>query len=118
LGHYTTALEHYEGWRVDRPVRELKAFQRITLARGETKTASLAFPASDLAYWEVTANSFVIEPIDYGVQCGSSSRELPLQARFSLPISKPRDPPKRHNRRDRHLDFTIAASYSEQRVSW
>jgi beta-glucosidase len=73
-----------EGSRVDRPVRELKAFQRIALAPGETKTVTLAFPAVDLAYWDVAANTFVIEPIDYVVEAGPSSRDLPLRARLSV----------------------------------
>ena len=74
----------YEGSSVDRSVRELKAFQRVSLAPGETKTVSLSFPATDLAYWDETANDFVVEPIDYVVECGASSRDLPLQARFSV----------------------------------
>jgi beta-glucosidase len=74
----------YERSRVDRPVRELKAFQRVSLAAGETKTVSLAFPATDLAFWDSGTNAFVVEPIDYAVECGSSSRDLPLQARFSI----------------------------------
>ncbi len=74
----------YDGSRVDRPVRELKAFQRVSLAPGETKTVSLAFPASDLAFWDVTTSAFVVESIDYVVECGASSRDLPLHARFSV----------------------------------
>jgi beta-glucosidase len=74
----------YVGSRVDRPVRELKAFQRVALASGETKTVSLTFPATDLAFWDVTANAFVVEPIDYVLESGASSRDLPLQAGFSV----------------------------------
>ena len=74
----------YDGSRVDRPVRELKAFQRVALAPGETKRVSLAFPTTDLAFWDTTANAFVVEPIDYIVECGASSRDLPLQATFSV----------------------------------
>jgi beta-glucosidase len=74
----------YEGSRVDRPVRELKAFRRVVLAPGEIKNVSLEFPASELAFWDVTANEFVVEPIDYVVECGASSRDLPLQAKFSV----------------------------------
>src|SRR4029453_280527 len=74
----------YEGSRVDRPVRELKTFRRVTLAPGETKSVSLEFPATDLAFWDATANEFVVEPIDYVAECGASSRDLPLQARFSV----------------------------------
>ena len=74
----------YEGSQVDRPVRELKAFQRVALAAGQTKTVPLEFPATDLAFFDVAANEFVVEPIDYLVECGASSRDLPLQARFSV----------------------------------
>lgn len=74
----------YEGSRVDRPVRELKAFRRVTLVPGETKSVSLEFPATDLAFWDATATEFVVEPIDYVAECGASSRDLPLQARFSV----------------------------------
>jgi beta-glucosidase len=74
----------YEGSGVDRPVRELKAFRRVELAPGQTKTVSLAFPVADLAFWDVTSNAFVVEPIDYLVECGASSRDLPLQARVSV----------------------------------
>jgi beta-glucosidase len=74
----------YESSRVDRPVRELRAFQRVSLAPGETKTVALAFPATDLAFWDVMTNAFVVEPIDYTLECGSSSRDLPLQAMFSV----------------------------------
>jgi len=65
-------------------VRELKAFQRVALAAGETKRVSLAFPATDLAFWDATANAFVVEPIDDTVECVASSRDLLLQARFSV----------------------------------
>ncbi|MFI5366254.1 MAG: glycoside hydrolase family 3 C-terminal domain-containing protein [Candidatus Binatia bacterium] len=74
----------YKGSRVDRPVRELKAFQRVSLAPGETKTVSLAFAAADLTFWDVTTNAFVVEPISYVVQVGSSSRDLPLQTTFAV----------------------------------
>lgn len=74
----------YDGSHVDRPVRELKAFQRVALAPGEKKTVSLAFPVNDLAFWDVSTNAFVVESIDYVVECGSSSRDLPLHTTFSV----------------------------------
>jgi beta-glucosidase len=74
----------YEGSRVDRPVRDLKAFQRVTLAPGETKTVALTVPATDLAFWDVAANAFVVEPISYVVGVGSSSRDLPVTAKVAV----------------------------------
>ncbi|HVO23214.1 MAG TPA: glycoside hydrolase family 3 C-terminal domain-containing protein [Candidatus Margulisiibacteriota bacterium] len=74
----------YEGSRVDRAVRDLKAFQRVTLAPGQTKTVALAVPAADLGFWDVGANTFVVEPISYVIEVGSSSRDLPLDASVSI----------------------------------
>ncbi len=74
----------YEGSHVDRPVRDLKAFQRVALAAGETKTVTLSVPAGDLAFWDVAADAFVVEPISYLVAVGSSSRDLPLTAKVSI----------------------------------
>jgi hypothetical protein len=42
----------------------------------------LALAARDLAYWDVNANAWRVEPTSYRVQVGSSSRVLPLAASF------------------------------------
>ena len=36
---------------VTRPVKELKAFERITLAPGESRTVALSLPVSELAFY-------------------------------------------------------------------
>jgi beta-glucosidase len=41
--------------KVERAPKELKAFQRITLQPGETKTMRLEIPAADLAYYDEQA---------------------------------------------------------------
>jgi beta-glucosidase len=74
----------YEGSAVDRPVRELKAFQRVHLNAGETKTVALDVAANDLAYWDVDTAAWKIEDIQYVAQVGDSSRDLPLTAQFRI----------------------------------
>jgi beta-glucosidase len=75
----------YLGSTIMRPPKDLKAFQRVHLAPGETKTVSLQVNAQDLSYWDVSKSAWVIEPIAYTVQVGGSSRDLPLEASFSVP---------------------------------
>jgi beta-glucosidase len=75
-----------QGSAVDRPVRELKAFARVHLAPGETKTVPFEVPAADLAYWDVGTSAFVVEPIGYTVAVGSSSRDLPLSGSFAVVV--------------------------------
>ena len=49
---------------VVRPVKELKGFQRITLAPGESQTVKFELPVSDLAFWNVDME-YVVEPGDF-----------------------------------------------------
>ena len=74
----------YECSRVDRPLRNLKAFTRVHLDPAETKRVALPLQASDLPLYDVDANSWEVERITYSVQVGPSSRELPLQASFAV----------------------------------
>jgi beta-glucosidase len=74
----------YGGSSVERAVRDLKALARVALGPGETKTVTLQAPAGDMAYWDTGMAKWVIEPIGYSVHVGGSSRDLPLQASFSV----------------------------------
>ena len=56
------------GSAVERAKKELKAFARVSLQPGETKTVKLGVPVVDLAYYDVTAG-WVVEPIEYTVIC-------------------------------------------------
>ena len=46
---------------LDRPVKELKAFGKVSLAPGETKTVSFEIPASDLAYFNADRHEWVLD---------------------------------------------------------
>jgi beta-glucosidase len=72
--------------RVPRPVRELRAFARVSLAPGETKRVALEVPMSELAYWDAGARAWLLEETEYTVSVGPSSRELPLHASFRVQL--------------------------------
>lgn len=67
---------------VETPARSLKAFQRIHLEPGETRTVTLRVPQNELAIWG-TANRWVIEPGTYTIWVGGSSSAT-LSAEFHL----------------------------------
>ncbi len=71
----------YDGSSVDRPVKELKGFARVTLAPAEVKEVNFALPMNQLAYYDTVRKGWVVEPIRYRAYVGSSSaaRDL-LQA--------------------------------------
>ncbi len=47
---------------LERPVKELKAFDKVSLAPGESKTVEFEIPASDLAYFNPDTHSWVLDP--------------------------------------------------------
>jgi len=60
------------GGSVEEPVRELKGFQRVTLAPGETKQIEFTLGFDDLSYYNLEMTR-VIEPTQYQVWVGGSS---------------------------------------------
>ncbi len=63
---------------VTRPVKELKAFEKIALQPGETRTVALPINAESLAFWDVHMK-YVVEPGDFEIMVGTSSRDGDLQ---------------------------------------
>jgi len=62
---------------VTRPVKELKGFKRISLRPKETKTVTLAIKPELLAFHDINMK-YVVEPGDFEVMVGSSSRDEDL----------------------------------------
>ncbi len=60
---------------VTRPIKELKAFQRVTLQPGERRTVTLSLPASALALWN-TDMKRVVEPGEFDIMTGPNSVDL------------------------------------------
>jgi beta-glucosidase len=67
-----------------RPPRELKAFARVFLQAGETKTVSVKVKLADLAAWDPGEKKWMVFPGEYVFQAGDSSRDLPLRAALTL----------------------------------
>jgi beta-glucosidase len=64
--------------KVLRPEKELKAFTKVTVEPTSTTNASMKFNIADLAYFNDKGNKWIIEPGDYKVAVGSSSRDIRL----------------------------------------
>ncbi len=65
---------------IERPVKELKGFQRVALKGGEKKAVTIPVRRSDLCHWDETAQSWMLEPGNIDVLVGGSSTQLPLRA--------------------------------------
>ena len=69
---------------VHRPPRELKAFQNVAVEPGETVPVRLVVERSELAYWNVKADSWAVESGDYVIEVGASSRDIRCRAEVSV----------------------------------
>jgi beta-glucosidase len=69
----------YTDSRVERPARQLKAFARVPVNKGETKTVTFNLKAEDLAYWSEKDHRFIVESGSVELMIGSSSKDIRLK---------------------------------------
>ncbi len=61
-----------------RPVRELRAYSKVELAPGESRTVELTLGGRAFAYYDVQAKDWRVDSGTYMVEAGSSSRDIRL----------------------------------------
>jgi len=70
--------------KVTRPERELKGFEKVRLASGETKHVTLNLDARAFSYWDESAHKWTIDPGKFVIRVGDSSESTPLSADLTL----------------------------------
>lgn len=68
LGHPVSSLP--------RPIRELRAFAKVSLQPGEIRLVELELPARAFSVWDDTAKTWRIDAGEYTLESGASSRAL------------------------------------------
>ena len=61
---------------VQRPVKELKAFQKIFLKQTENQTVKMALKVQDMAYYNDKTNSWIVEPGEFVIHIATSSADI------------------------------------------
>jgi beta-glucosidase len=69
---------------VKRPERELKGFEKVRLAPGETKHVTLSLDARAFSYWDEAKHNWTIDPGKFTILVGDSSENTPLHADLTL----------------------------------
>jgi beta-glucosidase len=64
---------HQRHGSASRPVRELKGFQRVTLAAGQSRTLTFPLGPAELRYWNAAARDWVIDTTTVDVFAGGDS---------------------------------------------
>jgi beta-glucosidase len=74
---------HQQYGSTSRPVRELKGFERITLAAHEKKTVHFSLGSNELSYWSAAKKAWVEEPARFDVWVGADSQAT-LHGSFTI----------------------------------
>ncbi|GHU55213.1 glycosyl hydrolase [Bacteroidia bacterium] len=72
------------GAKTEWPLKELKAFRRVQLKAGESKSVTLAFPVSKLRYWDEASYKWILESSQLDVLVGSSAGDIRQTKRISI----------------------------------
>lgn len=69
---------------IDRPFQELKGFERVELAPGETRRVQLPLDTRSFAFYDVGIHDWRVEAGQFELRVGSSSRDIALTETISL----------------------------------
>jgi beta-glucosidase len=64
---------------VIQPIKKLRAFNRVSLKKGETKTVNFILTDKDFNFWDEKTKNWNIEPGKFEIQIGASSQDIKLK---------------------------------------
>lgn len=67
-----------------RPVKELKAFDKIWLKAGETKVVKLSVPVKDLAYFDDRIQNWVVDSDQFVLYCAASAADIKSTTKIKI----------------------------------
>jgi beta-glucosidase len=67
-----------------RPVKELKGFEKVTLRPGQAKVLRIDLDARSMSFYDPAQKRWIIEPGQFKVLVGSSSRDIRLTGEFEV----------------------------------
>jgi beta-glucosidase len=70
---------------VRRPVRELRGFDKVSLAPGESARVTFELTKRDFSYWDVVPGAWRLEGGEFVIEVGASSRDIRLRTTITLP---------------------------------
>ena len=77
--------------KATRPERELKGFEKVQLAPGETKHVMISLDARAFSYWDEAKHGWTIDPGKFVIRVGDSSENTPLHADLNDQLNTPQD---------------------------
>ena len=69
---------------IDRPVKELKGFEKVNLKPGEMKKVSFTIDAEDLSWFDADKHEWVAEPGEFKALISSTGSDVRAELPFEL----------------------------------
>ncbi len=75
---------HYPATGTYMPIKQLRGFERVHIARGKKQAVRVVIPKKELRYWDENKRAFVTPKGQYTIMVGSSSERIHLQSDINL----------------------------------
>jgi beta-glucosidase len=69
---------------IERPVKELKGFNKVSLNPGEEKTVEFTIDQKALSFFDPKLKDWTAESVEFEILIGSSSQDIKLKEKFTL----------------------------------
>ena len=69
---------------VDRPIKELKGFEKVYLEPGQTRTVEFVIDREDLSFFDADRHEWVVEPGEFKALIAASSDDIRSEVAFVL----------------------------------
>jgi beta-glucosidase len=74
---------------VTRPEQELRAFAKVALGPGESASVVIGLDRRAFAFWDPDRHDWVVEPGEFEIRIGASSRDIKAVAVVTVPEPVP-----------------------------
>ncbi len=72
---------------LQRPIKRLEGFQRVTLDPGASTTVTIPLKISDLAYWDDPNHRWAVDDGSYGIQLSESAADSAIQQQDTINVT-------------------------------
>ena len=70
--------------KVKRPAKELKAFEKVFLKKGEAKSVSFELNKDAFSYWDPETKAWTVDPGKFEILVGNSSADIRQKAEITI----------------------------------
>ena len=83
-GEIIQVYAHQKESNISRPPQELVGFEKVHLKPGQVEQVEIRINADDLAYYDPEQHEWILEPGQYDLSIGASSRDIKMTSSLTI----------------------------------